>query len=141
MVGIEQYFRNLFLSHQILVDYLNREKGPSIPNDQSDIFIDSLPGFSDGFSKHLPLILIKCIECRDSFFYDDEPHAYDVVLNIRIGARTYEELSVIGELLTNQMLEESFILTDSDSFNDSVENMRGLSITLRNNVFMGLHRN
>jgi len=141
MVGIEQYFRNLFLSHQPLVDYLNKDKPVDELPVLTDIYIDHLPSFTDGFDEHLPLILIRNKECSDSFFYDDEPHAYDVLISIGIGAKNYESLSDISDLVKGLMLGEDFFITESDSFSDSVENMLGLLITFHNSIFMGLHNN
>lgn len=127
-MGIEQRIRNILLNATMLTDEM-KVIGKS---DDVRISVNTLP---DGDLSKFPYIIIIIKSLKDSLFYDDESHAWDVVLNLGIGTSSYKDSITLSNLVHELLGDFNFTLIESDSFDDQENNLIGSSLTFRNNIF------
>lgn len=130
-MGIEQRIRNILLNDKTLTDAM---KKISKKDDVGDvgIYVNNLP---DGDLDNFPYILISIKSLKESLFYDDESHAWDVALYLGIGTETYKDSLTLSNLAFGVLRELGFSLVESDSFNDTENNLIGSRMTVQNKLF------
>lgn len=96
------------------------------------IYVNNLP---DGDLDNFPYILISIKSLKESLFYDDESHAWDVALYLGIGTETYKDSLTLSNLAFGVLKELGFSLVESDSFNDTENNLIGSRMTVQNKLF------